>query len=332
MAIGTGAALLGSAAIGAGAGLLGGGGSDGSSSVAGFAALPRWMKQEYKNNILPEIQNSYAQGPDSFFPGQTFADLTPEQQMGLQNQLGYSQNGMQQQQGQINQSFGNALNAGSLFGDPSVMAGLDTIENRANRNFSENVLPQLRQQATGTGNQYSSKAEQSERLAGRDLQGMISDAQGSFLGGQLGSARSLQGQTIGNAHNINQLGLLPGQTQFNVGQTYQNQNNLGITEDVNRFNFNQGAADQNLNDYLARMGMVTGSGAGSSQQSSGGTSVNPITGALGGAILGGSLYNQFGGGGGGGLNFTSPSPVGNNVGGNIYQNPNGFLTDMSLGS
>ena len=70
--IGIGAGMIGASAIGALGGLLGGGGSDGAESISGFAALPKWLKQEYKNNLLPEIQNSYAQGPDSFFPGQTF--------------------------------------------------------------------------------------------------------------------------------------------------------------------------------------------------------------------------------------------------------------------
>ena len=82
---------------------------------------------------------------------------------------------------QVFGSLGTALDAGNMFTDPSVLAGLGTIEDRALRTFGESILPQLRQQATGFGNQFSSKAEQSERLAGRDLQQAISDAQAQFL-------------------------------------------------------------------------------------------------------------------------------------------------------
>jgi hypothetical protein len=329
--IGLGAATLGSAAIGAASSLFGGGGDDSSDTISGFAALPKFLKSEFRNTSIPRIEDLFNQGPQSFFPDQTFANLTPDQQAGLQSQLNFSQNQLPQQLGDVNQSFGNALNAGSIFGDPSVQAGLGTIENRANRNFSENVLPQLRQQATGTGNQFSSKAEQSERLAGRDLQQAISDSQGSFLANQLGSARGLQGSAIGNAPNITQLGLQPGSNQFNVGSVFQGQNQAGINDQVNAFNFNQQAPSNQLNQYLAQLQGVAGSGggAGSSSTQSAGNSTNPFAGALGGAAIGSSLFNQFGGGGGLAPNFTNPSPMGQNVGNNVFQNPSsGFLTQL----
>ena len=180
-------ATLGGAAIGA----LSSGSSGSSDSRSGFSALPPAVAKPLKGAI-GEANANFQQGPQEFFPGQTFADFNPTQLAALQQQLSFAQNQLPGQLSGINQSFGNALNAGDLYNDPSVQAGLGTIENRANRNFSENVLPQLRQQATGTGNQFSSKAEQSEQLAGRDLQQAISDAQGSFLGNQLNSARSLQ--------------------------------------------------------------------------------------------------------------------------------------------
>ena len=298
------------AAITAGGALAGGllsGGGDADTSESGFKALPKFLRKELRHTSTPRIEDLFQQGPQQFFSGQTFADMDPNQLAGLQSQLAFSQNQLPQQLGQVNRSFGNALNAGSIFDDPSVQAGLGTIENRANQNFLENVLPNLRQQATGTGNQFSSKAEQSERLAGRDLQQAISDAQSSFLGQQLGSARGLQGNAIGNAPNITQLGLQPGLNQFNVGSVFQGQNQRGITEDVNRFNFNQQAPADLLNQYLAQITGVAGAGSGSSVSSTPGASTNPFAGALGGAAIGNSLYNSFNSGPTA-PNFTNPSP------------------------
>jgi hypothetical protein len=321
---------IGAAGIGAAAGALSSGGGEAATSESGLKALPKYLRQDFRNTAVPRIEDLYQQGAQSFFPGQTFANLDPNQLAGLQSQLGFSQNQLPQQLGQVNRSFGNALNAGSIFDDPSVQAGLGTIENRANRNFSENILPNLRQQATGTGNQFSSKAEQSERLAGRDLQQAISDAQSSFLGQQLGSARGLQGSAIGNAPNITQLGLQPGLNQFNVGSVFQGQNQRGITEDVNRFNFNQQAPTDQLNQYLAQLTGVAGAGGGSQFSSTPGASTNPFAGALGGAAIGNSLYNSFNSGPTT-PNFTNPSP-GTNIGGNIFQDPStGFLTDTNFG-
>jgi len=283
------------AAITGGGALLGGllsGSGDEATSLSGFKALPKNVKLRLRD-AMDQSTADFSQGPQEFFPGQTFADFNPTQLAALQQQLSFAQNQLPGQISGINQSFGNALNAGSLYNDPSVQAGLDTIESRAGRNFSENVLPQLRQQATGTGNQFSSKAEQSESIAARDLQQVISDAQGSFLGNQLGSARALQSGALGQAPNISQLGLLPGSTAFNVGQAFQGQENLGIAEDVNRFNFGQQAQDANINQLIARLTGLSNTGGGAGFQSTPTGGINPVAGALGGATLGNSLFNAF---------------------------------------
>ena len=323
---------IGASAIGvAGGALLGGSDSQGGSTqLSGFRALPKDIRNQL-TRAASSAQGVFDQGPQEFFPGQTFADLTPEQLSGLESQLAFAQQ-FPQQLGQINQSFGNALNAGNLFNDPSVQAGLGTIENRANRNFAENVLPRLRQQATGTGNQFSSKAEQSERLAGRDLQSAISDAQGSFLANQLASGRALQSGAIGQAPNISQLGLLPGSTQFNVGGILQGQENLGITEDVNRFNFGQQAPGQNVNDLIARLTAISGAGSGGISTTPGSPSgTNTLASALGGGLLGNQLFNSLAPsfGNTGSTGFTGFNPVPNNS--DIFQQSGGggFLVDMS---
>ena len=325
--------------VGAIAGGLMGGGSD-PEAVSAIDALPRdfrasldWGRDFAVNDIWQggaAADGGHGVPPDQYYPGQTYAPINDQMRQGLGSQVNFANN---QLPGLLNQqfdSYGNALNAnqtlqnnplfapgmqqfqnaGNMYNDPSVQAGLDTISSRANRNFGENILPQLRQQATGTGNQYSSKAEQSERLAGRDLQGLISDAQGSFLGGQLASARglqgnlygtmggvsnagtSLQGNTIANSPNVLQTGLLQGQTQYGAGLPYQNEGQNYINEQMNRYNFNQAAPDAQLDQYLNRvLGLAGGGGNFAFQPQS--ASTNPVAGALGGAILGSQAYNAI---------------------------------------
>ena len=286
-----------SAGVTAGGAVLGGvmsGSGQAATSESGLSALPKWLRKGViRGTAAPRVEDLYNQGPQSFFPGQTFADLDPNQLAGLQQQLQFSGGLLPQQLNQVNQSFGNALNAGNLYNDPSVQAGLGTIENRANRNFQENILPNLRQQATGTGNQFSSKAEQSERLAGRDLQQAISDSQGSFLANQLGSARALQGGAIGQSPNITQLGLLPGSNQFDVGSVFQNQAQQGINDQFNAFNFNQQAPSNQLNQYLAQIQGLAGAGGGASQQTTPGGGTDLLSGILGGGLLGNQAYNAI---------------------------------------
>ena len=110
------------AAIAGGGALLGGvlsGSGDPATSISGFKALPQNVKLRLRE-AMDQSTADFAQGPQEFFPGQTFADFDPNQLAGLQSQLNFSQFGLPEQLNQVNQSFGGALNAGSIFGDPSV--------------------------------------------------------------------------------------------------------------------------------------------------------------------------------------------------------------------
>ena len=92
------------AGAGAVAGFLGSGSSGDATSISGFKALPKNVKLDLRDAI-DKSQADFAQGPQQFFGGQTFADLTPDQLAGLQSQLGFSQNQLPQQLAGINQSF-----------------------------------------------------------------------------------------------------------------------------------------------------------------------------------------------------------------------------------
>ncbi|NIR16423.1 MAG: hypothetical protein GWN86_21870, partial [Desulfobacterales bacterium] len=173
--------------------------------------VPNFVRDAAKY-LTGASKDLYEQGPLEYFPGQTYAGLTDPQMAGVNQYIDFANQTFPGLSNQIFGSFGSALDAGNLYTDPSVQAGLGVIESQANRNFAENILPRLRQQATGTGNQFSSKAEQSERLAARDLQTAISEAQGGFLGNQLDSARRLQGAALATAPQTLGTGLFGGQT------------------------------------------------------------------------------------------------------------------------
>ena len=118
--------------------------------------IPRFLENASQAGISAAT-DLFNQGPLQFFPGQTFAGFDPLQQEGFQSQLDFARNVAPGIQGDIFSSLGRALgaegtinaedlidrNVGNLFNDPSVQAGLGTIESRANRNFMENVLPHV---------------------------------------------------------------------------------------------------------------------------------------------------------------------------------------------
>lgn len=256
----------------------------------GINALPPWWRTQLVRGA-EGARRDFARGPEEMFAGQTYAGLTPFQKQGLFNQASYARN-LGGQLGQINQSFGNALNAGDLYSDPSVRRGLSSIESRANRNFQREILPSLRRGATSVGQEFGTRGQLAEGVAASDLQSRISDAQGQFLGNQLDSARRLQSQALGQAPNITQLGLLPGSTLFNVGSQFQNQRQQQIDEEIQRHFFPRQALRQNLGNYINNITALAGTG-GTPSVTPGATppGISPLSGILGGALIG----NQIGG-------------------------------------
>jgi len=236
-----------------------------------------------------EATRLYNEGPQQFFPGQTFADFNPLQTQGQQSQVDFANQVLPGLNQQIFGGFGQALNT-DVTQDPSVQAALASIENRGNRNFAENIAPTLRRGGTGVGQEFGTRPELAVGVAGRDLAGQIADAQASFLAQQLGSARQAQGAGLALAPQIAQQGLMGGNILGQIGAQQQGQEQLGINEAMNRFNFEQGAPVDSLNQLIAQLTGATGGGSQSSQFSGTGGGINP---AIGGAIGGGLLASQL---------------------------------------
>lgn len=270
--------------------LAGGLGTDKNTTQTTTNAPPAWALP-YMEQIGSEAQNLYEQGPQEYFPGQTYADLTPEQLAGIQSQLANA-GGLSGMLGQSQDAFGSLLGGPEgLTTNPAVQAALGTIENRGNQNFLENILPGLRRGATGVGQEFGTRGELAAGVAARDLGGQIADAQGAFLGNQLNSARAAQGQALNTAPSVFGLTQLPGQFMQQAGGQLQNQNQLGITDEFNRFNFGQQAPQNALGNFQNTISGLTGNYGTATQTSPTGT--NPWAGAFGGAWMGNQLYNQF---------------------------------------
>lgn len=251
---------------------------------------PGFVKGAGKD-LAGAARDVYQQGPLQYPDFPTYAGLTDPQQQGVQEYINFANQTFPGLSNQIFGSFGNALDAGNIYTDPSVQAGLGTIESRANRNFAENILPRLRQQATGTGNAYSSKAEQSERLAGRDMQQVISDAQAQFLGGQLGSARQLQGAGLATAPQTLGTGLFGGQALQNAGGVLQQDLQNQINADIQRWMFEQEAPGNLVNQYANQLSPLFGGAMGGTTTTGGGS--NTLGNVIGGGLLGYSAASPF---------------------------------------
>jgi hypothetical protein len=244
--------------------------------------IPKFQKRGIKSG-LSAARDLYRN--QEYFPDQTYAGFDPLQQEAFGLQQDFARNMLPGLQGQMFGSLGQALDASNVVNNPAVQAGLGAIEDRALQTFGEDILPQLRQQATGFGNQFSSKAEQTERLAARDLQSAISNAQADLLTGSLGDAMRLQGAGLAMAPGLQQAGLMGGNILGGIGSQFQGMDQAAINEAMARHDFPVGATNQ----YINQLGVLSGGNLGG-VTTQGSTGSNTL-----GNIIGGGLMGQAGG-------------------------------------
>lgn len=248
--------------------------------------IPKFQKRGIKSG-LSAARDLYRN--QEYFPDQTYAGFDPLQQEAFGLQQDFARNMLPGLQGQMFGSLGQALDASNVVNNPAVQAGLGAIEDRALQTFGEDILPQLRQQATGFGNQFSSKAEQTERLAARDLQSAISNAQADLLTGSLGDAFGLQRAGLAMAPGLQQAGLMGGNILGGIGSQFQGMDQAAINEAMARHNFPTTATNQ----YINQLGVLSGGNLGGTTigTESGGSD---LLSAAGGAMSGAKLGSTFG--------------------------------------
>lgn len=276
--------------------------------------IPGFAKDALKSGI-GAAGSLFGQGPQQFFPGQTFANFDPLQTQGQQAQLNFAESFLPGLNEQIFGSFGNALNAGDIFNDPSVQAGLGTIESRANQNFAENTLPSLRRAGIGAGQEFGTRPELAAGVAASRLGRDVGDAQAQFLANQLGSARQLQGAGLAISPQIQGLGLTQGNIFGDVGAQRQGMEQLGISEDVDRFNFGQQAPSALTQQYVNQIAQLAGGVPAGQSTSQGGSGT--LGNILGGGLLGAGIGSSIPGFGAGAGTAFGPAGLGLGIGGAI---------------
>jgi hypothetical protein len=211
------------------------------------------------------LQGFTAGGPQQYFPGETVAQLTPEQLQAQQMMLQFAQGGAQDLYGQM-QGAGQA--AGNMIGmagqDPSTSPGfqqmVDYLTTRSNQNFSENLLPQIRGGSIANNMYGSSRGADAGALAGARTQEGLSGTIGQMLMEAYArnnqNALSAMGMMPGITGATQQAGLLPAQLVGAVGEQNQGMDQALINAAIDRWNFEQNAPATHLAQTQALQGRV----------------------------------------------------------------------------
>lgn len=167
---------------------------------------------EASQTALGGAQEIYNQGTSGIYQGTQLANQDPLVRQAQQQQLAFSQGGMQNQVDAQQGAFTNLLQAGDLEGNSVFQRQLADALEGANTQFQRGSVP-IFQQGTAAGQFGSSEVGESLGLFGgevnRNMQNAITQA---ALGGQqvAMNAQQLAPQSIG-------LGLLPSQINQDIG-------------------------------------------------------------------------------------------------------------------
>jgi hypothetical protein len=209
------------------------------------------------NLLLQGARDQYLQGPYSYYPNQTYANLTPEQLQAQQLATQYATGVGQDLVNQSQQGASTFLDPNNIFNPtniPGYAAAQQGVIDTVNRNFAEQLLPAIRSNAISTGNFGGSAQQSSQALAA----GRTSDALAQAIANM-----NMQAYSQGlNQYNTAQaqlpttlnLGLVPSQILSSVGAENQAQNQKAIDQAVAAYNFNQQAPAQ----QIAQLQQATG--------------------------------------------------------------------------
>lgn len=216
------------------------------------------QKADPWSGVKPSLQNLYGkvdQGLNNiqdYYPGQTFANLTPLQEAGMFGNLDYAQNmfapataGFQRQLGQYMDAPTNITN------DPAVQNMMQANQNSVTDWLQQQALPSIRSGASRAGQYGSSRQGIAEGLAINKGAQTLADANAKTALGAYGTAAGLAGNAMANFPGALEMGLRPGDIAIKYGNVYQSLADKALQEQMQRYAYPE-------ETYWNRIGQAAG--------------------------------------------------------------------------
>jgi hypothetical protein len=248
----------------------------------------------YINQGLQGAQNIYNQGPAGYYPGQTVIPFSGETESALQGIQQRAQAGSPINAAATNYATGVLSNpVTSQFGG-ATNPYLDQTFNQA----ADQVQNRLQSQFSGSGRNISA----ARNPASQELNGLASNIYGGAyesernrMASDISQQRGIQASVLGQAQSVNDLGYADYDRMLGVGGLREDLAGRQAEDAAARWDFSQNAPGVALDQYMARIQGAPGSSS---------TTQTPLyrnrgAGALGGALAGYALGDQFGYGGAG---------------------------------
>ncbi len=252
------------------------------------------------NSVPPEfsgLANSVAQRgqelgnlPFSPYPYAMVADFNPYQYMGFD--MGAQQAMGGQVPGQAQDLMSQTLTGGFLNSNPYLDQVVDKTLGDVTNQYNTSVAPTMAAAAMKSGSFGNSGFQEAEQNSRNELTKTLGGISSGMRMGAYNDERNRQMGAMQMAPGINALGYQPAQYMQDMGGVMQQQGQNVMNSFYDQFNQAQEWPFKTYDAMMAPFGRNIGS-----QTTSQGPSGNPVSGMMGGAMMGNKLFNGMNWGG-----------------------------------
>lgn len=249
------------------------------------------------SGVQPGLKEAYSaysdlfqQGGPGYYPGQDYITPDPMENYAKNLQAAYAMQSLPAQFADAQAAQRNLLGATDVANNPYVGGMADVIENRMGRQFREQLMPRIEGGAVAAGQKGGSR----EALMGGQAAGRVSEATGDALAGLYGDAyRSGLGAQVSGlsfAPQLAGMGMLPMEVLGDVGAYRRAVSDQALQSDINRWNYLQEQPYSAADRYLAALSNTPWGQ--SSKTTAQQPDASPVSGAIGGGLLGYGLLGS----------------------------------------
>lgn len=245
----------------------GGGGDQTSTSTVNTKAEPWAGVQPFLKQMYGNV-NTLGGQPRQFYPGQTYSNIDPLTNKGIESNLGFAKNYFPGMYNKGLETMYSQMNSTDVGNNPYVQDMNQVAANQFTRasnqaigdmvgQFKNQILPGITNDAVAAGGFGGSRQGVAQGLAvqglGSNVQNMIQSGQSDLANmyaqtnlGAYGQGLQAANSALSMMPQYAQLGLLPGQIYQQAGGIYQDQAQKAIDEQQARWDFNQNEPWQRL--------------------------------------------------------------------------------------
>lgn len=270
-----------------------------SSSTTTTTQLPA-NQQQNVDTLQRAAGDLFATGGPRYYSGQTYANATPNELAGRSAASGYAT-------GAGGNFVNNYQNGEQYWLDPNTIFNPDRIPGFRNategvtqqvtQNLQRNILPAIRGNNLTTGSLGGSRGAIAEGIAVGDTNRALADTLAGMNMSAYNSGLNMYNSAAARAPATYGLGLAPANTLQDVGSLERADQQRGIDEAVQRFNFNELRPllnAQTLQSLTGTAGQYGGTTTSNTQQQTTGGSSGLLQGIGGLLSLAGLMYGGIG--------------------------------------